>query len=255
MSYLAAGIQQGWETGSRAIEAKRKRQQEDELEKARRSLQLETQARELRNRNKLADAELTFRATSAKEDRNWRSDEAVRDRSHRSGESERDRGFRGAEAERDRGFRRNERIDSQGFQSSEAQLDRAARVLAQDKELKQRTDFFDLELPLKGADLGLKMRAQEWQENPQNPYNRIRATQADMNEQELGPDTVTYRGTGAPPVTGQFRPAAPAGGRNAPVNPPEAAIDMLRKNPTLAGQFDSKYGQGAAARYLNPRSP
>lgn len=205
MNYLAAGIQQGWDTGSRAVEAKRKRQQDDELERARRALQLETQARELQNRNKLADAELTFRASTAKDDRNWRSDEAVRDRS-----------FRGAEAERDRGWRSNERKDAQGFQSSEAQLDRAARVLAQDKELKQRTDFFDLELPLKGAQLGLNMRAQEWQENPQNPQNKATAAlEAYRNAAAAGKlgeiDEVSLNGGAPSPL--MSRPGQVNGGR------------------------------------------
>lgn len=35
-----------------------------------------------------------------------------------------------------------------------------------------------------------------------------------------------------------------------PVAPPAGAIEMLRKNPNLAPEFDKKYGDGAAKKYL-----
>jgi hypothetical protein len=35
-----------------------------------------------------------------------------------------------------------------------------------------------------------------------------------------------------------------------PTEPPAGAVSMLRSNPALRDQFDAKYGQGAAARYL-----
>jgi len=41
-----------------------------------------------------------------------------------------------------------------------------------------------------------------------------------------------------------------AGAGPAPSAVPAAAIEALRKNPSLAAQFDQKYGKGAAAQYL-----
>lgn len=52
------------------------------------------------------------------------------------------------------------------------------------------------------------------------------------------------------PNPGGFAAGTPVGTPPPAASPPPAAIDYLRKNPTLKAEFDAKYGPGAADRVL-----
>lgn len=234
----------GFSAMTDARERKKRRQQDAELAAAERELRVTQQAKEHENRRLLQEAENTFRGTQSAEERAARAIEA-----------EKDRGWRTGEGEKDRGFRREERIDSQGFTASEAALDRAARVVAQDKELKDRVDARNIEVPLAGARLGLMARAQEWDQSPNNPLNQYRGA-APLGKLGEVDDFTINGGAPSPAQFGALRPpqqvtgARPQMAGGQPVMPPAAAIDMLRRKPELAAEFDRKYGAGAAAKYL-----
>lgn len=86
-----------------------------------------------------------------------------------------------------------------------------------------------------------------------NDYNFFKATrgeeaanrfldQAIQNGGAVSPQIMTIPGMGVVQVN-----KGPQGGGG---GVPDGAVAMLKKNPTMAAQFDAKYGAGASARYL-----
>jgi len=181
MNYLAEGLQGGFAIGAAGREKKRDREERERLEKARRDLELERDAtrykseRELQNERLVADAKKQFSQQG-----------------FTAGEADKDRGFRSGESQKEREARIGLQTGAQGFQGTQAELERAARAAALDKDLAQRKTQFDAELPLKGAQVGIQSRAQEWNESPNNPYNVLRDEQGRairLNNEPLTPAT------------------------------------------------------------------
>ena len=77
------------------------------------------------------------------------------------------------------------------------------------------------------------------------PPERLVELGIDINELRGGASGAA--GTGEAPAS-----ATPGSATSAEVPAiPSGAVDMLRSNPSLASEFDKKYGKGAAARILN----
>lgn len=179
MNYLAQGIAQGWDAGSRAVEEQRKRKAQSAESAADRALRLDLDAKltdretALQNARLLADADRQFKQQG------WQSAENSMDRSFRSDESG-----------KDRGWRTTERLGSEGHDSSEKNLDRMLHQKLQQDQLdqaarqfadKQAFDYTHL-----ATDTAGKTRSQNWAEDLTNPENVYRQAHADYLKSRPG---------------------------------------------------------------------
>lgn len=181
---LAQDLIGGFQATRSIREKKLQRQFEDEMEEKKRNREVERDAKQERLARDLQTERITSDAQK-----------------FFSGQE-----FTGRENALNRGHQTSERVGSQEYGSgetdkklkagaTESALEREARKTALDRQLGQDMEKFRTEMPLRGAQVGTQMRAQEWQENPDNPYNRIRDAQAE----KLGSDYGSL-----PPVGGQF---------------------------------------------------
>jgi hypothetical protein len=190
-NYLAQGLQQGWATGSQIVADGRRKKFEEEMEERRRKDQLARDAERYRQDAAMQDARLVADAKRQFGQNVFASGEADKDRGWRSGERRESQGFQAGEGQKGR-----------DFQGAQGTLDRAARDRAQTRDLEFKRKLWEDEQPMRGFDMGLKARAAEWQENPENPYNRIREAQADKLGSDFG---------ALPPTGGQFTGKAGSG--------------------------------------------
>lgn len=167
MNYLAQGIAQGAQIGAQAYDARKRREQEEALEKARRELQLEVQAKQLAAEKALQNDRLVHDASMQFERQKWQ----------------------GAENATDRGWRTNERLGGETFTGSQNNLnrtmtkeenaaDRALRQQLQKDQLAQAESQFSQTLPLHAAETALKGASFAASQNPDSPENKLRSAQA-----------------------------------------------------------------------------
>jgi hypothetical protein len=250
MNYLAQGINQGWQTGTQAIEAKKRRQQEEALEKARRDMQLELDTRRTSAERALQEERLTADARERSNDRSFRKEEGATERGWRTGERQ------GSEQAQRKGQRRSQKFTAgesateRGWRSGESALDRT-----------QRQDLANQQLDHAAAQFGKTYEHQERSLQAQIA-NRDRGTRTD----EINPDTgqidrSTIRTPFDPPTGPALTPAGTkiaanaADGRKNRVEPNPAQLALLRKNPTpgIVAAFEEKFGPGSANKYLNQK--
>lgn len=192
-------------TAVRDAKEKRKRREQDaQMAAAERALKLDLQARDMTAQQALQNDRLVADAKRQFSDQSWRSGESATDRSWRSNESA-----------ADRTWKTGDRQEAQKFTAGENDAERRMRKLLQDDALKataaQFRDKLDFDYTNLGANTAMKTRDQNWQENPENPYNRIRDTQADRNENDLAEMYGSNSATGMPPPdSGKFRSSQPA---------------------------------------------
>lgn len=177
----------GLQTGS-DIRDKMKRRK---LDQARLDIEAEQFAKTQAQQKQLQDDRLTHDAKMQVADQTFRAGEAGKDRGFRTSERQASQEHQGLENLRDRDHRSTLQKDAQAFSGNQSQLDRDARALMQQRELDQRAQ-------LAGAEMTFKQKGLDWEMNPENPYNKIRDSQARRLDSMADDDG------SLPPTGGQF---------------------------------------------------
>lgn len=228
MAGIGDGFTQGLSMGMQMRDAKKRREQEKELSAARDIIEREKMQRDI---DKLREEHAARKALqgdqlAADAARMQRElDDRAAGRAHQSTEADRQRGWQSGENTAQRGWQSGERLGTQSFGAGEAEKQRAFQA------------------EIEKARRALEGEKHAWDRDPANPSNIDRLAHADYLRSSGVPDL---------PVLPNSADALKNGtkGMQAAM-PPAAAIDMLRKNPQLAREFEAKYGPGSAQRYLS----
>jgi hypothetical protein len=179
MNYLAQGIQQGAEIGARAYQERKRREQDTALEKARRELQLDLDAKRRLAEKALQDDRITADATRQFSDQEFRREQENSGRIFTREEAIAARAHDSEKTTEGRRFQRTMQKDAQEFQENESLQNRTDAGLRQRDALAADARKFDATYPLHQQELTLKRAALEWDKDPTNPRNQLTTERAD----------------------------------------------------------------------------
>ena len=245
MNYFAQALSQGAQIGAAAYDARKRRDQEAALEKARRELQLELDTRRTAAERALQEERLVADAKKQFADQNFRKEEGATERGWRTNERKDEQGFRTGERESTQKFTAKQGRKERNWRSSESTLDRTQRQDLANQQLDAAAAQFAKKYELESLSLQQRDEAR----NQAKVVDDVDPTTNEVTNRRI---TRPFDGATGPSLTPAAAAATPPK-KGAPPQPPEQAIKFLRANPQTAAAFDELFGRGAAARILGSR--
>lgn len=178
MSYLAQGLNGGFQAGYAAYNQNKRDKKQDEKDAARLKLEQDRMLEDIKQRGL---------------DRTWRSDERVAGETFQDMQGEKSRGFQGTQAGFDRDHRTNLHLSDLDARAAETS---AGRAFTSDENFKGRVHQSTLEQKRLSADATARQMANDLEKkkfdwntsplNPQNEYSRAAAGAMRTKAKNLG---------------------------------------------------------------------